>query len=301
MRHHHVAVGAGLLVEGAALAQAQRLGHVDLHVVDEVAVPDRLEQAVGEAKGQDVLGRLLAQEMVDAEDALFVEDLVQFLVQRHRAGQVGAEGLFHDDAGVLHQPRLGQQAHRRQRRTGRHAEVVQAAALGAQRGFGPVHRGGQGLGAGRQRHVVQQFGKRRPVGVAEFPAEKLIECAARRQAEAVGVQVVERHADDAATGDEPRVGQVEQARQQLAPRQVAGGAEQHDHLRKLRTDAGRNLGQGDLLVRAPSAAPAAPGGVLAPAPNLATIKPARVVAAFGGWRDLLDGGQRTMLRRNIGL
>jgi hypothetical protein len=75
--HHHVAVGAGLLVEAGALAQAQRLGHVDLHVVDEVAVPDRLEQAVGEAEGEDVLRRLLAQEVVDAEDLLLGEDLVQ--------------------------------------------------------------------------------------------------------------------------------------------------------------------------------------------------------------------------------
>jgi len=37
-------------------------------VVDVVAVPDRLEQPVGEPEGQDVLGRLLAQEVVDPED-----------------------------------------------------------------------------------------------------------------------------------------------------------------------------------------------------------------------------------------
>ena len=77
VRHHHVAIGAGLLVEAGALAEAQRLRHVDLHVVDEVAVPDRLEQAVGEAERQDVLRRLLAEEMVDAEDLLFGEHLVQ--------------------------------------------------------------------------------------------------------------------------------------------------------------------------------------------------------------------------------
>ncbi len=70
MRHHHVAERAGRLVEAGALAQAQRLRHVDLHVVDEVAVPDRLEQPVGEAERQDVLRRLLAQEVVDAEDLL---------------------------------------------------------------------------------------------------------------------------------------------------------------------------------------------------------------------------------------
>jgi hypothetical protein len=34
-------------------------------VIDEVAVPDRLEQAVGEAEGENVLRRLLAEEVVD--------------------------------------------------------------------------------------------------------------------------------------------------------------------------------------------------------------------------------------------
>ena len=68
MRDHHVAVRAGLFVKGGAFAEAQRLGHVDLHVIDEVAIPDRLEQAVGEAECEDVLRRLLAQEVVDAED-----------------------------------------------------------------------------------------------------------------------------------------------------------------------------------------------------------------------------------------
>jgi hypothetical protein len=32
------------------------------------AVPDRLEQAVGEPEGQDVVNRFLAQEVVDPED-----------------------------------------------------------------------------------------------------------------------------------------------------------------------------------------------------------------------------------------
>ena len=37
---HHVAQRAGLLVVAAAALDADRLGHRDLHVVDEVAVPD---------------------------------------------------------------------------------------------------------------------------------------------------------------------------------------------------------------------------------------------------------------------
>ena len=87
----------------------QRLGYVDLHVVDVVPVPDRLEQPVGEAEGQDVLRRLLPQEVVDAEHLLLGEDLVHRGVELSGAGQVGAERLLHDDPGPLDQPGLGQQ------------------------------------------------------------------------------------------------------------------------------------------------------------------------------------------------
>ena len=61
---------------GAALDR-QLLGHVDLDIVDVPAVPDRLEQAVGEAKREDVLDGLLAEEVVDAEDLGLVESGVQ--------------------------------------------------------------------------------------------------------------------------------------------------------------------------------------------------------------------------------
>ena len=84
MGDDHVAIGAGLLVEGDAVADIERLGHVDLHVVDEIAVPDRLKETIGEAEGEDVLRRLLAEEMVDAEDLILGEDRVQLAVQRHR-------------------------------------------------------------------------------------------------------------------------------------------------------------------------------------------------------------------------
>ena len=98
MRHHHVAIGAGLLVEGDAIADVEGLRHVDLHMIDEIAVPDRLEQAIGETEGEDVLRRLLAEEMVDAENLVLGEHLVQRVVERDRALEIGAERLFHDDA-----------------------------------------------------------------------------------------------------------------------------------------------------------------------------------------------------------
>ena len=77
----HVAEGAGFLVEAAAHLDRERLRHVDLDVVDVVAVPDRLEHAVGEAQGQQVLDRLAADVVVDPEDLLLVEDGVDERVE----------------------------------------------------------------------------------------------------------------------------------------------------------------------------------------------------------------------------
>jgi hypothetical protein len=45
-----VANRAGLLVEGGATLDADRLGDGDLDVIDELAVPDRLEDPVREAQ-----------------------------------------------------------------------------------------------------------------------------------------------------------------------------------------------------------------------------------------------------------
>ena len=76
-----VAEGAGLLVEGAAAFDADGLGGGDLDVVDVVAVPDGLEDAVGEAEDEDVLNGLFAEVVIDAEDLVFGEDLVDLVVE----------------------------------------------------------------------------------------------------------------------------------------------------------------------------------------------------------------------------
>ena len=78
---HHVAQCAALVVVPAAVADAERLADRDLHVVDVLVVPDRLEDRVGEPHHHQVLHRLLAEVMVDAEDLLLGEVLVQQLVQ----------------------------------------------------------------------------------------------------------------------------------------------------------------------------------------------------------------------------
>jgi hypothetical protein len=119
---HHVADRAGLVVVAAARAHAQALGHGDLHVIDIVAVPDRLEDAVAEAEDQDILHRLLAQVVVDAVDLLLAEDAQQVLVEFLRAGEIMAEGLLDDDARPAAVGRHGQ-THLLEQRRDRHEDV----------------------------------------------------------------------------------------------------------------------------------------------------------------------------------
>ncbi len=94
----HVAHDAGFLVVLAALLDADRLRRRDLHVVDPLPVPDRLEDRVGEAQHQHVLHRLLAEVVIDAVDLMLGEQAEHELVERQRALEAAAERLLDDDA-----------------------------------------------------------------------------------------------------------------------------------------------------------------------------------------------------------
>jgi hypothetical protein len=226
--HDHVAVGTGLLVEGDAVVEGQGLGHVDLHVVDVDAVPDGLEQSVGEPEGQDVERRLLAQEVVDPEDLLLGEGLVQRGVELLGAGHVHAERLLHDDPRPLDQAGLVEHPHDRQRGRGRHAQVVEPAAVAAQGALGVGHGLGQRLRPavlGDERHLALEVG---PLVVGDRSGGVLLVGPSGQVTEPGVVELVERRADDADVGHEPRHRQPHETGQQLALGQVAGGAEQHD-------------------------------------------------------------------------
>ena len=87
----------GVVVVGAR-ADADVLGGGDLHAVDVVAVPERLEHAVGESEGHHVLDGLLAQVVVDAEDLVLVEDREHAAVELARLLERCAERLLDDHA-----------------------------------------------------------------------------------------------------------------------------------------------------------------------------------------------------------
>ncbi len=69
----HVAHRAGIVVVIAAAFDADGFGDGDLHLLDVARVPQRLEQRIAEAQRQQVLHAFLAEVVVDAKDAVFVE------------------------------------------------------------------------------------------------------------------------------------------------------------------------------------------------------------------------------------
>ena len=62
------------------------------------AVPQRLEQRVGEAQRQQVLHRLLAEIMVDPEDSVLGENLADRIVDLAAGCEIAAERLFEHHA-----------------------------------------------------------------------------------------------------------------------------------------------------------------------------------------------------------
>ena len=164
-----VAYRADRVVERAAILDAEVLRHRDLDRRDVLTVPDRLEDGVREAQVHDVLHRLLAQEVVDPEEALLREDRGQALVQVARGGQIGPERLLDDEpARVTDEARLRELLgdlveHRRRRREVEDGKL-RAGKRGAQSvvervllGFGvaaDVLHAREELGEGRRRRPV---------------------------------------------------------------------------------------------------------------------------------------------------
>src|SRR5882724_10920955 len=67
---HHVAKRARSFVKAATVLDADGFGRGDLHVVNVVAIPERLDDVVGKAEDHDVLHGLFAEIVIDAVDLL---------------------------------------------------------------------------------------------------------------------------------------------------------------------------------------------------------------------------------------
>ena len=236
---HHVPHGARLVVIAAAPADSHGLGHGDLDVIDILRVPQRFEQHVAEADGHQVLHRLLAEVMVDPVDLRLVEMLGQHGVERLRSAQVMPEGFLDHNAAlarghaVLVQP-LRQIAEKRRADgeiEGPHPVFGNAAAQFLPTiGSGSIHL-----------NIAQPRKKRvqRPAFGHGFAAE-FLDRVAHQLTVAVIVHLGPRGADDLRLfGHLAGTEAAEQTRQDLAPRQVAGAAED-DKIERIDRDDSRN-------------------------------------------------------------
>ena len=84
MVRDHIAERSGKLVELAPCLDPDCLRRGDLHMIDAVAVPNRLENPVGETKCRDALDRVLSEKMIDPEDLVLAQDTQDAGIQRAR-------------------------------------------------------------------------------------------------------------------------------------------------------------------------------------------------------------------------
>jgi hypothetical protein len=98
---NHVAERSTLLVVPAAGAYADFFRYRDLNAVDEVAVPQRLEDRVGESLHQQVLHGFLAEVVIDAIHLMFFENVPNRGVERTSRCQIFAKRFLDDDFRVM--------------------------------------------------------------------------------------------------------------------------------------------------------------------------------------------------------
>jgi hypothetical protein len=114
-------------VEATALADAEVFGQRHLHAGHVGPVPDRLGKGIGEPEIQDVHDRFLAQVMIDAKDRRLGKHLVRDLIEFDCGGQVAAEGLFHDQAGIVGDAGAAEALDHRREERRRNRQVVSRA------------------------------------------------------------------------------------------------------------------------------------------------------------------------------
>lgn len=232
-----IAGRADAVVIARAPAQADVFGHGDLYVVDVVRIPDRVEQLVGEPQRQDVLHRLFAQVVVDAEDRFLREDRVDRLVQLACAGQVVAERLLYHDSAPPVALRAGQAGlvqlltHHREG-FGRDRQVEGVVAAGAALGVELLQRLGE-LGervvvVESAWHKTESLGQPVPVLLPKRCSAVLLDGVVHHLTEILGAPVSAGKPHQRECGrQQAAVGQIVDGRHHLLAGQVAGDAENH--------------------------------------------------------------------------
>ena len=79
-------------------------------MIDVFLIPQRFEDGIGKAHNQDILDGFLAEVMIDTKNLALIDDLHQPVINGTGAGQVPAQRLFHNDAGLRSLRRPGDES-----------------------------------------------------------------------------------------------------------------------------------------------------------------------------------------------
>src|SRR5215212_6199327 len=97
----HVAQGSSLFVITGTTADATSFSSGDLHVVDVVAIPDRLKHRVAKTKYEYVLNCIFAEVVIDAIDLILLEHFGNRSIQSLGRFEIAAKRLFDNDAAPV--------------------------------------------------------------------------------------------------------------------------------------------------------------------------------------------------------
>src|SRR3954469_13153907 len=137
---HDVTCDTGGIEVAAALFDADRFSDRELHVVNVLTVPERLEDAVRKAEHEQVLNGFFAEVVIDAEDLPLAERRDRDAVQLARRFEIVAERLL-DDGGrertvalrIVDHPLAAEELADDREKIRRNSQVIDAPAAGAAR------------------------------------------------------------------------------------------------------------------------------------------------------------------------
>jgi hypothetical protein len=204
----------------------EALGHGDLHALHVVPVPDRLEEGVVEPEQQQVLHRLLAEIVVDAEDRRLLEGAVQRLVERARRSKVASERLFDHQPRPVGATRLPQPLDDDAEHAGGDGQVMGGTASLAQLTAERLEGGGIGIVAAHVAEALEQLADDRLIDRLDVLLQAIAGTRLKLLEGPGGV----RHADDRHV-QVAAPGHVIERGEDLLVGQISAGAEEDEGVR----------------------------------------------------------------------
>ena len=225
----HVAKRAGALVIIDPPLQPDRLADGDLDMIDMRAVPQRLEHQIGKPQRQQILHRFLAEIMIDPENPVLGESRGDRVIDLAARSEVESQGLFEREPDIVRgKADCGKASDDRleQARCGRQKDGEPRFVITDRLGeFGEAS-----LIIDVERDIIEPGKESRcDFLVQEAIGQIFLERLAGEGAEAVGVEIRPRGADDIEIGREQPVGvEPVERRKQHAAGEIAGRAEHQE-------------------------------------------------------------------------